>query len=156
MECSCAVVFQTLRSTLALCSVDLTLWAQRVDNAGSAACTNCPVNTFTWVFMQFNDGSWAETWAGSPGVSPTPRYGNSVLTACKCNSGYYGPDGEACQSCPVGTYKDSPGMCKAMVICNLLLINSTRRLSTSAYCRQSNVYRLSRKFYNHLDSDNWS
>jgi hypothetical protein len=119
MECSCAVVFQTLRSTLALCSVDLTFWAQRVDNAGSAACTSCPVNTNTWAFLQFTDGSWVETWAGSPGVSPTPRDGSSFLTSCKCNRGYTGPDGDACQPCPVGTYKDSPGKCKAMVICNL-------------------------------------
>ncbi len=128
----------------AICSVALTFWLQRVNNAGSAACTNCPVNTNTWILSQANSGYW-------PGYN-----GNSVLTACKCNPGYTGPDGEACQSCPVGTYKDSPGKCKAMMICNLLLINSTRRLNTSAYCRQSNVYRLSRKFYNNLDSDNWS
>ena len=65
-------------------------------------CTNCPVNTYTSIL-----GSWD----GSKG--------NSNLTACKCNSGYTGPDGEECQSCPVGTYKNSPGKCKAMVICNL-------------------------------------
>jgi hypothetical protein len=98
----CAVVFQTLRYTLAICSVALTFWLQRVTNAGSAACTKCPVNTYTWIL-----GSWD----GSEG--------NSNLTACKCNSGYTGPDGEACQSCPVGTYKNSPGKCKAMVTCNL-------------------------------------
>ncbi len=108
MKCTCTVVFQTLRSKLALCSVVLTFWTQRVNNAGSSACTNCPVNTNTWIRSQYN---YSDYW---------PDYnGNSFLTDCKCNPGYTGPDGETCQSCPVGTYKDSPGKCKVMVICNL-------------------------------------
>ena len=113
IESSCDVVFhfQTLSSTLSLCSVDLTFWTQRVDNAGSAACISCPVNTDTWILGYNENSASLLEWYGSEG--------NSNLTACKCNPGYTGPDGDACQPCPVGTYKDSPGKCKAMVICSL-------------------------------------
>ena len=133
------------------CSVALTFWRNVSIYAGGAECTKCPKESNTWILgYNENSASFLE-WHGSKG--------NSNLTACKCNRGYTGPGGEACQPCPVGTYKGNPGKCKAMVICNLplstVLINSTRRLNTSAYCRQSNVYRLSRKFYNHLDSGNW-
>jgi hypothetical protein len=92
---------------LTMCSVALTFFPQRVNNAGSAACTNCPVNTNTWILTQDIDWYWS-------GYN-----GNSALTACTCNPGYTGPDGEACQSCPVGTYKIGAGKCKSMVICNL-------------------------------------
>jgi hypothetical protein len=97
---------------LAMCCVAMTFWPQRVCKAGSAACTNCPVSTDTWILGYNENSASLLEWYASKG--------SSNLTACKCNRGYTGPDGgEACQSCPVGTYKDSPGKCKAMVICNL-------------------------------------
>jgi hypothetical protein len=93
------------------CSVALTFWRNVSINAGAAGCTNCPVNTDTWILGYNENSASLLEWYGSKG--------NSNLTACKCNRGYTGPGGEACQSCPVGTYKDSPGKCKTMVICSL-------------------------------------
>ena len=41
-----------------------------------------------------------------------PGPDEALLTDCKCNRGYTGPDGGPCEPCSVGTYKDSPGHVK--------------------------------------------
>ena len=62
---------------------DACLAGQYVSSEGRG-CDACPLNS------------------NSPELSTT-------ATACTCNMGYSGPDGEECVACPAGTYKDTTG-----------------------------------------------
>jgi len=70
--------------------------------SGSAgACTPCAIGTF-------KTSAGVGTCAPCPAASSSPA-GSSLLTACTCKPGFYGPNGGACQGCAVGSYKTVSG-----------------------------------------------
>ena len=78
-DCFCVPGFSGSAGSCTLCAADT--YAAEI---GTAVCTACPVN--------------AQAPAGSTSV-----------TACACNVGYTGLNGEACTACAAGSYKDSVG-----------------------------------------------
>jgi len=59
-------------------------------------CLECPVNTYSGEGMPQCDAC--------PGNSTSvPK--SSVITACQCNPGFFGANGQPCQTCQAGTWK---------------------------------------------------
>ena len=71
----------------------------------SGTCTSCPVDTY-----QDNANFMGTACTACPaGSSTLGATGSTTSTACKCNAGYYGPDGGTCSACGVDTYKATTG-----------------------------------------------
>jgi hypothetical protein len=69
---------------------------------GTSNCVSCPSGTYS-------EQSAASTACyGCPFGSDSPLESNGIV-ACKCNHGYFGPDGTPCTECSAGKFKNSPG-----------------------------------------------
>jgi len=71
------------------------------DTNGSTPCTQCAAGTFV-------------TAVAATACLVCPEFSHSsmaseVITDCKCNAGYTGPDGGPCEACVWGTYKEVSG-----------------------------------------------
>ena len=71
------------------------------DTNGSTPCTQCAAGTFV-------------TAVAATACLVCPEFSHSstaseVITDCKCNAGYTGPDGGPCEACVTGTYKEVSG-----------------------------------------------
>ena len=71
---------------------------------GSASCTPCVTGKYS-----ITPAATAETVCLSCPVNSNSPSQSSVVTVCKCNVGYSGPDGDVCAPCAPGTYKDTIG-----------------------------------------------
>ena len=71
---------------------------------GSASCTPCVTGKYSTT-----PAATAETACLSCPVNSNSPSQSSAVTACKCNVGYSGPDGDVCAPCAPGTYKDTIG-----------------------------------------------
>ena len=75
------------------------------DAIGSASCTVCPVGKFS----STTGGTAISACLACPNGSTTASTGASLLSQCICKLGYTGPNGQACQACEAGKYKQAVG-----------------------------------------------
>ena len=73
-------------------------------NPGPSPCTDCSVNTYSTAVAATSSA----TCEGCPDFAVSD-VGSGVITACKCNTGYTGADGNTCSACELGQYKESTG-----------------------------------------------
>jgi hypothetical protein len=71
---------------------------------GPDACTNCGVHTYSTAVA----ATAPETCGNCP-ENTVSAVGSGVITACTCNTGYTGADGNACTACETGQWKDAIG-----------------------------------------------
>ena len=71
---------------------------------GPAACTNCAVDKYSTAVAATAEA----TCVGCPS-NTVSAVGSGYLTACTCNTGYTGADGNACGACTVGQWKNVTG-----------------------------------------------
>jgi len=69
---------------------------------GSSACIPCAVGKYA------NETGHPEECLSCPAHTYSAE-GSSLITNCTCNAGYTGPDGDACEACVAGKYKDAAG-----------------------------------------------
>lgn len=71
---------------------------------GPAACTNCAVDKYSTAVA-----ATAEATCVDCPSNTVSALGSGYLTACTCNTGYTGADGNACAACIVGKWKNETG-----------------------------------------------
>lgn len=99
---------------------------------GVQACTTCPQNQSSVTAMTicscvagftgpdggpcaecargtYKDWLGPQSCTGCPAQTNTAGTGSALLSNCRCNMGYTGPDGVACVQCVAGTYKNVTG-----------------------------------------------
>jgi hypothetical protein len=86
---------------------------------GTNTCTTCSAGTYA--------GSGQTVCTNCPDRTDSLAGSNEVAD-CKCNFGFTAPQGEACQPCPAGTYKDVLGSAS----CSNCPLNTISALASSA------------------------
>jgi len=75
---------------------------------GSAACTNCAVDTYSENIIQIASSTCTPCWSHSQSLAGSDSYDD-----CKCSFGYtssvVGQDGWSCDACSLGRYKNTTG-----------------------------------------------
>lgn len=104
MDCQCNVGFYTVTSSYPFsCLGCIAGTYNPVENA--TACESCGIGKYSTGTSQPSE----DTCEICPDFTSTYSEGSDHITDCKCNEGYFGEDGVACQACPRATYKPERG-----------------------------------------------
>ena len=106
---------------------------------GPAACTNCGVHTFSTAVA----ATAAATCESCPS-NTVSVIGSGIITACTCNTGYTGADGNACGACEAGQWKDAIGSadCTDCGLGTYSGLSAAKTASTCSICPDNSYTKL--------------
>lgn len=98
------------------------------DSAGSTECIPCPAGAYS---NQRGNDNVSHCLSCPPSMSSAE--GSISMTACRCNVGYTGANGDKCFSCVPGKYKDIPGTSNC-IVCDLGKFTDLNASTTCIFC----------------------